>query len=135
MVGYCLRSCGKPTLVNQFCLLFVLLVEGPTLSPLSTRNSDDVTEKNLVALSWFRSYVFGEDVQFGGVFRCTTNLAKTFGKNRVFNTPLCEQVEFRYTDPQTKASLSMCSKDLQKGYVLFQHLQFVRTGVLIAPAD
>jgi len=38
------------------------------------------------------SYVFGEDVSFGGVFRCTTGLADQFGKKRVFNTPLCEQV-------------------------------------------
>ncbi|WVZ62056.1 hypothetical protein U9M48_011844 [Paspalum notatum var. saurae] len=38
-----------------------------------------------------RVYVFGEDVGFGGVFRCTTGLADRFGKNRVFNTPLCEQ--------------------------------------------
>ncbi|KAF3840149.1 hypothetical protein F7725_018866 [Dissostichus mawsoni] len=29
--------------------------------------------------------IFGEDVAFGGVFRCTV------GKDRVFNTPLCEQ--------------------------------------------
>lgn len=29
---------------------------------------------------------------FGGVFRCTTGLADRFGKQRVFNTPLCEQV-------------------------------------------
>ncbi|BFG33360.1 hypothetical protein CerSpe_196340 [Prunus speciosa] len=38
-----------------------------------------------------RTYVFGEDVSFGGVFRCTTGLADQFGKQRVFNTPLCEQ--------------------------------------------
>nr|KAJ0220866.1 hypothetical protein LSAT_V11C200068470 [Lactuca sativa] len=38
-----------------------------------------------------RSYIFGEDVGFGGVFRCTTGLADQFGKHRVFNTPLCEQ--------------------------------------------
>ncbi|XP_068634827.1 2-oxoisovalerate dehydrogenase subunit beta 1, mitochondrial isoform X3 [Aristolochia californica] len=38
-----------------------------------------------------RSYVFGEDISFGGVFRCTTGLAERFGKQRVFNTPLCEQ--------------------------------------------
>ncbi|URE35606.1 Transketolase, C-terminal domain [Musa troglodytarum] len=41
--------------------------------------------------SLFSAYVFGEDVRFGGVFRCTTGLADRFGRSRVFNTPLCEQ--------------------------------------------
>ncbi|RZC59078.1 hypothetical protein C5167_006381 [Papaver somniferum] len=37
------------------------------------------------------AYLFGEDVSFGGVFRCSTGLADQFGSKRVFNTPLCEQ--------------------------------------------
>jgi 2-oxoisovalerate dehydrogenase E1 component beta subunit len=35
--------------------------------------------------------VFGEDVAFGGVFRCSVGLREEFGAHRVFNTPLCEQ--------------------------------------------
>lgn len=35
--------------------------------------------------------VFGEDVAFGGVFRCSMGLKEEFGGDRVFNTPLCEQ--------------------------------------------
>ena len=34
--------------------------------------------------------VFGEDVGFGGVFRCSTGLRDEFGSDRVFNTPLSE---------------------------------------------
>jgi 2-oxoisovalerate dehydrogenase E1 component beta subunit len=35
--------------------------------------------------------LFGEDVAFGGVFRCSMNLAENYGAERVFNTPLSEQ--------------------------------------------
>jgi 2-oxoisovalerate dehydrogenase E1 component beta subunit len=34
---------------------------------------------------------FGEDVKFGGVFRCTMDLNAKYGTDRVFNTPLSEQ--------------------------------------------
>eukprot|EP00056_Hartaetosiga_gracilis_P021582 m.24945 g.24945 ORF g.24945 m.24945 type:complete len:361 (-) comp9153_c0_seq1:141-1223(-) len=35
--------------------------------------------------------LFGEDVGFGGVFRCSMDLQAKHGTNRVFNTPLAEQ--------------------------------------------
>lgn len=37
-----------------------------------------------------KAVVFGEDVKFGGVFRCTMNLNEKYGTDRVFNTPLSE---------------------------------------------
>jgi len=38
-----------------------------------------------------KTVVFGEDVAFGGVFRCTLDLREKFGPSRCFNTPLSEQ--------------------------------------------
>ena len=35
--------------------------------------------------------IFGEDVKFGGVFRCTMGLNEKYGTDRVFSTPLSEQ--------------------------------------------
>eukprot|EP00929_Paragymnodinium_shiwhaense_P008573 TRINITY_DN11252_c0_g1_i1.p1 TRINITY_DN11252_c0_g1~~TRINITY_DN11252_c0_g1_i1.p1 ORF type:complete len:378 (+),score=65.50 TRINITY_DN11252_c0_g1_i1:148-1134(+) len=38
-----------------------------------------------------KAFLFGEDVAFGGVFRCSMGLREKYGNDRVFNTPLSEQ--------------------------------------------
>ena len=58
--------------------------------------TDDSASKCLAvdgSLSYnlFGSVIFGEDVAFGGVFRCTVDLREKYGNDRVFNTPLSEQ--------------------------------------------
>ncbi|EWC46389.1 mitochondrial 2-oxoisovalerate dehydrogenase subunit beta [Drechslerella stenobrocha 248] len=68
--------------------------------PAEIRDAGNTTRQNLyqsvnsalqTALSTDdRAILFGEDVAFGGVFRCSTNLLDKFGPNRVFNTPLNE---------------------------------------------
>lgn len=54
-----------------------------------------VTAVNSAMDVWMRddpnSFVFGEDVAFGGVFRCSVGLREKYGAHRVFNTPLSEQ--------------------------------------------
>ncbi|KAK6537169.1 hypothetical protein TWF694_011366 [Orbilia ellipsospora] len=71
----------------------------PELSS-SIRSAGNTTRQNLYqainsALSTAldtdeRAILFGEDVAFGGVFRCSSNLLDKFGPDRVFNTPLNE---------------------------------------------
>jgi 2-oxoisovalerate dehydrogenase E1 component beta subunit len=71
------------------------------LSELNLKNPSGTKEMNLfqtitdsldIALQKDPSAVlFGEDVKFGGVFRCSMGLNEKYGTDRVFNTPLSEQ--------------------------------------------
>jgi len=67
--------------------------EFPADSPSTRLNLFQAINSALIhALRFDEStLVFGEDVAFGGVFRCSMNLATEFGSERVFNTPLSEQ--------------------------------------------
>ena len=64
-------------------------------APAGTRRINLVTAINdalEIAMQTDDSAIcFGEDVAFGGVFRCTVDLREKFGNDRVFNTPLSEQ--------------------------------------------
>lgn len=51
---------------------------------------DGVCSASVFLVSIFQ-IVFGEDVAFGGVFRCTVGLREEFGPDRVFDSTLCEQ--------------------------------------------
>ncbi len=67
------------------------LLIAPWISPFK------LTKRNLVAWVYgltplYSATIFGEDVKFGGVFRCSLDLNAKYGDDRVFNTPLCEQV-------------------------------------------
>lgn len=72
-------------MLNKLCLLF--LGERKKMNMFqSINNALEIALKTDET-----AMVFGEDVAFGGVFRCTMGLQEKFGRSRVFNTPLCEQ--------------------------------------------
>ena len=68
---------------------------------LGLKNPTDVKNMNLCATitntldiameADEKAIIFGEDVKFGGVFRCTMGMNEKYGTDRVFNTPLSEQ--------------------------------------------
>lgn len=75
--------------------------ETPNLDEIKLENPEKKTKINLctsirdamdIAMEKDNSALhFGEDVKFGGVFRCSVGLMDKYGNDRVFNTPLCEQ--------------------------------------------
>ncbi|ELK00122.1 2-oxoisovalerate dehydrogenase subunit beta, mitochondrial [Pteropus alecto] len=69
-------------------------LSSPTQSPGSTSTENLLSSSEIGYFETFNinsNVIFGEDVAFGGVFRCTVGLRDKYGKDRVFNTPLCEQ--------------------------------------------
>jgi len=88
ILGSCRRHAGGPA----------PLVVPPSADPQAVENG---VEMNLfqavnsamdLALGMDPKVVhFGEDVAFGGVFRCSMGLQKKYGSKRVFNSPLTEQ--------------------------------------------
>jgi len=82
-------------------LLELDLIPDPGIANVNLKNSNSVLKMNMftainnaldIAMqSDKNSYLFGEDVKFGGVFRCSMGLLDKYGKSRVFSTPLSEQ--------------------------------------------
>ena len=76
-------------------------LEEPGFKNLNISHPENTKKMNLgqaithsmdLAMSKYKnSYLFGEDISFGGVFKTAQGLRDKFGKDRVFNTPLCEQ--------------------------------------------
>eukprot|EP00118_Oscarella_pearsei_P021350 m.239064 g.239064 ORF g.239064 m.239064 type:complete len:361 (+) comp40175_c0_seq2:186-1268(+) len=78
---------------KRFASSFVADEPDPSWGPTAKKNLfQSVTDALDIVLSTDgTAVVFGEDVHFGGVFRCTVGLAEKYGKERVFSTPLSEQ--------------------------------------------
>ena len=93
--NHCLRSPGLSSVssVRNAHFQFVPSTPDPSLGPTEKMTLlQSITNALDTALTTdHTACIFGEDVAFGGVFRCTVGLAEKFGKERVFNTPLCEQ--------------------------------------------
>jgi 2-oxoisovalerate dehydrogenase E1 component beta subunit len=84
---------GKTPLLHQSSKTFSATSGLPQSGPSTRLNLCQAVNSALrIALSSSSKVLcFGEDVAFGGVFRCTVNLQGEFGDQRVFNTPITEQ--------------------------------------------
>ncbi|KAJ7341686.1 hypothetical protein JRQ81_006316 [Phrynocephalus forsythii] len=88
-------KCGRPSEAPSLAFVAIArrLSRGPAAWPTQKMNLfQSITSALDNALARDpTAVIFGEDVSFGGVFRCTVGLRDKYGKDRVFNTPLCEQ--------------------------------------------
>lgn len=94
------NRCSSSVLSMQLTRSMSMALSSSTALDTTTQRSLETERMNLftainnamaIALEKDDSaVVFGEDVAFGGVFRCTQGLREQFGEDRVFNTPLSE---------------------------------------------
>ncbi len=71
-----------------------------------------------------RALIFGEDVKFGGVFRCSLDLNEKYGDARVFNTPLCEQVNHWKTSMMSQGIAAFAIGLANIGMTAIAEIQF-----------
>jgi 2-oxoisovalerate dehydrogenase E1 component beta subunit len=93
---FTVARCFSTTLPTEYNF-----AEQPNVEELKLKNPEKKTMINLctsvrdamdIAMDTDSTALhFGEDVKFGGVFRCSVGLLEKYGNDRVFNTPLCEQ--------------------------------------------
>ncbi|VDK88752.1 unnamed protein product [Onchocerca ochengi] len=88
-----LRSLGKIPIRYSSDIAFVPSQADPSFGESSKMNLCQAINNamDIAMESDSSACLFGEDVAFGGVFRCSVGLQNKYGKDRVFNTPICEQ--------------------------------------------
>ncbi|VDP16913.1 unnamed protein product [Onchocerca flexuosa] len=88
-----LRSLGKIPVQYSSNVAFVPSQADPSYGESSKMNLCQAINNamDIAMESDSSACLFGEDVAFGGVFRCSVGLQNKYGKDRVFNTPICEQ--------------------------------------------
>ncbi|XP_059166331.1 2-oxoisovalerate dehydrogenase subunit beta, mitochondrial-like [Physella acuta] len=99
-LGLLLQKFPRSSMLNQNavitrCMHFNYVPETPAKEFGETTRMNlfqSITSALDIALAKDSSAVlFGEDVAFGGVFRCSVGLKDKYGADRVFNSPLSEQ--------------------------------------------
>lgn len=102
MIRLFTRICSQLKKINPYYQSYQVRMAHFNFYPEQTQESEGETAKmnmfqainnalDLALTTDHSAIIFGEDVAFGGVFRCTIGLQGKHGKDRVFNTPLCEQ--------------------------------------------
>ena len=86
MATACLRRLTAKTAVRRNLRGFASTTESEEMNLFTAVNH----AMDIAMATDDSAIVFGEDVAFGGVFRCTQGLLEKYGPDRVLNTPLSE---------------------------------------------